>query len=33
MEILKVILGIEFFIIVQLILYFLIRTVINVNKK
>lgn len=33
MEILKVILGIEFFIIVQLILYFLIRTVINVNKR
>jgi len=32
MEILKVILGIEFFIIVQLILYFLIRIVMNVNK-
>jgi len=32
MEVIKFILGIEFFIIVQLVLYFLIRIVMNVNK-
>jgi len=32
MEVIKFILGLEFFIIVQLILYFLIRIVMNVNK-
>jgi len=32
MEVIKFILGIEFFIIVQLVLYFLIRIIINVNK-
>jgi len=32
MEVIKFILGLEFFIIVQLILYFLSRIVMNVNK-